>query len=60
MLHQHNTTLNRKKTMLLQKLEKRGLIQPPAWLPANTMYLTIMGSHAYGVADTSVKDYHDV
>jgi uncharacterized protein len=42
--------------MLLQKLEKRGLINPPQWLPMNTMYLTITGSHAYGVADTSVKD----
>ncbi len=27
----------------------------PSWLASNTMYLTIMGSHAYGVADTSVK-----
>jgi len=42
--------------MLLQKLESRGLISPPAFIPSNTMYLSIMGSHAYGVADTSVKD----
>jgi len=41
--------------MLLGDLEKRGLIQPPPFLADNTMYLTITGSHAYGVADTSVK-----
>lgn len=42
--------------MLIKKLEERGLITPPSWLPTNTMYLTIWGSHAFGVADTSVKD----
>jgi predicted nucleotidyltransferase len=40
---------------VVQDLEKKGLIHPPSWLSCNTMYLTIMGSHAYGVADTSVK-----
>jgi uncharacterized protein len=42
--------------MLLDKLEKKGLIHPPSFVVSNTMYLTIMGSHAYGVADTNVKD----
>lgn len=32
---------------------KDQLIHPPAWLPDNTHYLTVMGSVAYGVADTS-------
>lgn len=41
--------------MLLQKLEERKLIHPPDWLSTNTAYLTIMGSHAYGVADVSDK-----
>lgn len=41
--------------MILDKLEKKGLITPPSFLTSNTHYLTIMGSHAYGVADTSVK-----
>ncbi len=38
---------------LLQHLVQHKLIHPPHWLPANTMYLTIMGSIAYGVADTN-------
>jgi uncharacterized protein len=42
--------------MLLDKLEKKGLIHPPPFVPSNTMYLTIMGSVAYGVADTSNKE----
>lgn len=42
--------------MLLDKLEKKGLLRPPSFVVSNTMYLTIMGSHAYGVADTNVKD----
>lgn len=41
--------------MLLDKLEKKGLITPPPFVVSNACYLTIMGSHAYGVADTSVK-----
>jgi predicted nucleotidyltransferase len=41
---------------ILLKLYEKGLATGcPPWLPHNTMYLTIMGSHAYGVADTSVK-----
>jgi len=42
--------------MLIKQLEKQALISPPSWLSSNTMYLSIMGSHAYGVADTSTKD----
>jgi hypothetical protein len=38
---------------LIQHLTEQKLIRPPAWLPANTMYLTIMGSLAYGVANTT-------
>lgn len=38
------------------QLEQKGLIRPPAWLPTNVHYLTIVGSHAYGVADTSIKE----
>jgi predicted nucleotidyltransferase len=41
--------------MLLQDLAKRGLINPEPFVLSNTMYLTVMGSHAYGCADTSVK-----
>lgn len=39
--------------MLLHDLEKKKLIHPPAWLSDNTCYLSVMGSVAYGVADTS-------
>lgn len=42
--------------MLLRRLEDAGLIRPPTFLSANTHYLTIMGSHAYGVADTRVRE----
>ena len=40
---------------LLDKLQKQKLIHPPSFLLTNTAYATIMGSNAYGVADTSVK-----
>jgi len=40
-----------------QKLMERGLIgEAPPFLKTNVHYETIMGSHAYGVADTSVRD----
>lgn len=39
-----------------QQLMERGLIEAPPFLRTNTHYETIMGSHAYGVADTSVRD----
>jgi predicted nucleotidyltransferase len=38
---------------LLLHLTQQKLIAPPAWLPANLHYLTVMGSTAYGVADTN-------
>lgn len=38
---------------LVKHLTEQKLISPPAWLPDNTAYLTIMGSTAYGVADTN-------
>lgn len=41
--------------MIIDQLTKKGLINPPPFVESNTHYLTIMGSHAYGVADTSVK-----
>ncbi|RYF10647.1 MAG: nucleotidyltransferase [Oxalobacteraceae bacterium] len=45
--------------MIIQKLEKAGLIHPPKFLSANCMYLTIMGSVAYGVSsDTSDMDLY--
>lgn len=45
--------------MLLQELADKKLISPPTWLPTNTMYLTIMGSHAYGAADTNGEKKSD-
>lgn len=39
--------------MRLANLVERQLCHPPKWLPTNTMYLTIMGSEAYGVKDTN-------
>jgi predicted nucleotidyltransferase len=39
--------------MLLNKLNKQGLISPPKWLIANSQYLTVMGSDAYGVSSGS-------
>lgn len=47
--------------MLLNKLVDKGLIQPPDWLPCNTIYLTMMGSVAYGVkGDTSDVDVYGI
>lgn len=37
--------------MLLQDLLKKNLIHPPKWLPDNTVYMTVMGSQAYGVSN---------
>lgn len=39
--------------MLLASLKDKNLIHPPDWLVSNTMYLTKMGSHAYGVHEDS-------
>lgn len=45
--------------MLLLKLAEKKLINPPRWILDNSMYLTIMGSVAYGVsADTSDMDVY--
>jgi predicted nucleotidyltransferase len=38
---------------LVRQLVEQKLIRPPSWLPDNISYLTIMGSLAYGVADTN-------
>jgi uncharacterized protein len=47
--------------MLLHDLVKRNLIHPPRWLPNQTIYLTVMGSHAYGVSgNTSDQDIYSV
>lgn len=40
----------------IQELQKQGLISPPSWLAENVMYLTIMGSTAYGVS-TDESDF---
>lgn len=39
-----------------QRLMERGLVHAPAFLKTNVHYETIMGSHAYGVADTNVRE----
>lgn len=38
--------------MLLHRLQKDNLVQPPKWLPDNTAMLCAMGSVAYGVSGT--------
>lgn len=42
--------------MLLVELQEKELIHPPAWLPLNTQYLTLMGSVAYGVSGLTSDD----
>src|SRR5687768_11995890 len=37
----------------LKRLEREKLITPPDWLLPNTVYLTVMGSQAYGVSSDS-------
>lgn len=45
--------------MIVQKLQKAGVIFPPKWLPDNIAYMTIMGSAAYGVNnDDSDQDIY--
>lgn len=41
---------------ILAELESKQLIKPPPWMSSNTMYLTIMGSIAYGTSSDS-SDY---
>ncbi|MCB1712013.1 MAG: nucleotidyltransferase domain-containing protein [Candidatus Riesia sp.] len=38
---------------LISNLFSKKLLQPPAWLPSNTHYETVMGSEAYGVSQNS-------
>lgn len=45
--------------MILSNLYQKKLIHPPDWLVTNTMYLTVMGSYAYGVANYSEGDLSD-
>ncbi len=44
---------------LIKRLESIGATQPPKWLSDNVMYLSLMGSHAYGCAteDSDVDVY---
>jgi predicted nucleotidyltransferase len=44
--------------MLLDNLYERKLIQPPSWLINNVVYLTLMGSQAYG--STYENSDHDI
>lgn len=45
--------------MIIDELSQRGLIQPPKFLPANTIYLTMMGSIVYGASnDASDRDVY--
>lgn len=47
--------------MLLHDLAKKNLIHPPKWLPTNAVYITVMGSQAYGVNnDSSDLDVYGV
>lgn len=41
---------------LVEQLLQQKLITPPRWLSDNVHYLTIMGSVAYGVADTNDRE----
>lgn len=44
---------------IIHDLVEKKLAHPPAWLPMNTHYLTIMGSVSYGVSsDTSDMDVY--
>src|SRR5688500_8053992 len=46
---------------ILKELTDKNLAHPPKWLPDNTHYLCIMGSHAYGVAtDHSDMDIYGI
>ncbi|MCL2715031.1 MAG: nucleotidyltransferase domain-containing protein [Alphaproteobacteria bacterium] len=46
---------------LLAKLVAANVAHPPKWLPDNMVYLTIMGSDAYGVSsDSSDIDFYGI
>ena len=38
---------------IIKQLERKNLINPPVYVLKNTQYLTLMGSQAYGVANTN-------
>lgn len=42
--------------MIIKELCKNKLLHPPKWLADNTVYLTVMGSHAYGVNHAKVLE----
>src|SRR5690606_1027822 len=47
--------------MIINDLVNSKAINPPSWLPSNTIYLTRMGSEAYGTnLDTSDVDFYGV
>src|SRR5262249_38847827 len=52
-------TLVRTMPNLIEDLARRKLISPPPYLVANIHYLTVMGSTAYGCADTSGEEESD-
>jgi predicted nucleotidyltransferase len=45
--------------MIIDRLQKEGLIAPPKWLPANTHFLVQMGSEAYAASsnDSDIDVY---
>jgi predicted nucleotidyltransferase len=43
--------------VILQDLKNKKLIDPPEWVITNCVYLTVMGSIAYGVADTNSGEH---
>lgn len=47
--------------MILNRLYNEGLIQPPKWLLNNVIYLSIMGSQAYGTSlEKSDQDLYGI
>lgn len=46
--------------MIIEDLIDKKLIDPPKWLKNNTIYLTVIGSVAYGVADSSLQSDVDI
>lgn len=45
--------------MIIDKLQKAGVIHPPKWMSSNIAYMVIMGSAAYGVnQDDSDQDIY--
>jgi predicted nucleotidyltransferase len=46
---------------IIDQLHNENLISPPKWLAKNTVYLTITGSHSYGVStDKSDLDFYGI